>query len=77
MSCSARCTCRCSRSLCVCARVGHQALVYPEKVGIQSGVVSGITLGSANGIFMFMYALVSRLQCCCITNAYLQLSVYT
>lgn len=42
------------RHACCCA----QALAYPEKVGIQAGAVNGIVLGTANGMFMFMYALV-------------------
>lgn len=37
---------------------GAQALEYPEKVGIQGGFVSGVTIGSANACMMFMYALV-------------------
>lgn len=50
-----------------CAMVSVQALEYPEKIGILSGIFSGITVGSANGTFMLVYALVSLVQrtfCC-------------
>ena len=55
-----------------------QSLAYPEKVGIWGGAVNGITLGTANACFLFMYALVSMpLLACSIIKCKLWLLFLT